>query len=543
MDKLHTSIDSVMESTGDVERSFIVNPFMDIDLFIKANNCPRISNPILFSSPGIPTEDGLLSYELFGTNPKDRSNIFGYIELNGVYLHPLAYKIWSKLDRKIPEIIWSEETYSINSKGEIVLDPEGTESGIEFLKNNFDKIKFKDTGSNKRNVNISILKKNKDKIFITRCIVSPPYIRDILVSQGKTEVGELNKFYQKLISNANSMETLNKYGMSIDHVLRGTIQETLVNIYNWTSNEPNLGKKRGTIRRSVLSKTTDYASRLVMSAPDLNVESPKDFMTDIDHCTIPLASLCGNIKPFLLHYLRNTFNNIFSGTGVLVTMADDNKIGERITIEDFEDQFNDERYDREIESFIHGYSNRFAPITYKYNNKVYTFKINRAGELRPITWCELFYMGVYELTLGKCALITRFPVDSYYSQFPNKIRGISTIECEEVTIGNTTYPNYPKIRLKDIGTDTSNKFRDTANIFNPYLGAIGGDYDGDQIKTSVAFSDEANAELNEHLNSKVNFINLGCEPIRKSSNEAIQCLYNLTLFLPEDNNKLGKPTF
>lgn len=524
------------------QNSFVVNPVMDIDLFVKANFCPKVTNPVLFSSPGVPTEDGLLSYTLFGTNPKDRANIYGYIDLHGTYIHPLVYKIWCRLDRKISNIIWTDDTYIVNSKGEIVEDPNG-ESGIEFLKNNIDRIKFKSTGSNKRDVNIAFIKKNRDKMFITKCIVSPPYIRDILVSNGKTEVGELNKIYQTILTSANAMKTLGSYGMSIDNVLRGRIQEGLLTLYNWTTNEPNLGKKKGTIRRSVLSKTTDYASRLIMSAPDLNVESPKELTTDMDHASIPLPSLCGNIKPFLLHYLRNTFNNLFSGTGTLVTMGDDNKIGNRISIEDFEEQFNDERYEKEIESFIHGYSNRFAPINYKYNGKTYTFKVNRADELRPMTWCELFYMGVYELVEGKHALITRFPVDSYYSQFPVKVRVISTIEYEEVTIGNITYPNYPKIRAKDVGSDTSNKFRDTINIFNPYLKAIIGDYDGDQVKVAVAFSDEANAELDKYMGSKLNLIDMGCSPIRNSTNEAVQCLYNLTLVLSDDKMKLSKPRF
>lgn len=525
-----------------VQSSFVIDPVMDVDEFVKANFCPKVTNPVLFSAPGIPTEDGLLSYTLFGSNPKDRAGIFGYIDLHGTYIHPLVYKVWCRLDRKISDIVWSDNTYIVNSNGEIVEDPNG-ESGIEFLKNNITRIKIKSTGSLKRDTNIKFIKKNINKMFITKCIVSPPYIRDILITKGKTEVGELNKIYQTILSSANAMESLGNYGISIDSVLRGRIQEALLQLYNFTTNEPNLGKKKGTIRRSVLSKTTDYASRLVMSAPDLNVESPDKLLTNMDYATIPLPSLCSNIKPFLLHYLRNTFNNVFSGTGTLVTMASENRIGDRITLEDFEEQFNDERYDREIESFIHGFSNRFAPITYKYNGKTYTFKINRNNEVRPITWCELFYMGVYDLVQGKYALITRFPVDSYYSQFPVKVRVISTISTEEVTVGNTHYPNYPKIRAKDIRTDTSNKFRDTINIFNPYLGAIGGDYDGDQVKIAIAFTDEANAELARHSNSKINLIDLGCNTIRTSSKEAIQSLYNLTLVLPDDNTKLGKPVF
>lgn len=43
-------------------------------------------------------------------------------------------------------------------------------------------------------------------------------------------------------------------------------------------------------------------------------------------------------------------------------------------------------------------------------------------------------------------------------------------------IGNTVYKNYPKIRQKDIGTNTSNKFIDSLNISNLYLDGIGGKF-------------------------------------------------------------------
>ena len=45
-----------------------------------------------------------------------------------------------------------------------------------------------------------------------------------------------------------------------------------------------------------------------------------------------------------------------------------------------------------------------------------------------------------------------------------------------MVINNTLYRHYPKIRQKDIGTNTANLFVETMNICNCYLGAIGGDY-------------------------------------------------------------------
>lgn len=525
----------------DNKNVFIVDPVSDVDTFVKVNNLPRVTNPSLFESEGVPTSDGLLSNELFGTDSKSRSSIFGYIELNGTFLHPLIYKIWSRMDSTISKIVWTDNKYKVNSKGEIVEDENG-ESGIDFLKNNIDLIKIKHTDSSKRDTNIEFLRKNKKKMFITKMIVSPPYIRDVLISNGKTEVGELNQMYQKILINANALASLAEYGIENSYITRGNIQETIVKVYNFFTKAPNLGQKKGIIRRAVLSKTTDYASRLVLSAPNLNVESPSELVTTMDYASIPLPSLCGNVKPFLIFWIRNYFNNLYSGTGILFDEKE-NETFNRITVEDFEMQFNDEVYEKEINYFIESYSNRFKPISYVYNKKTYYFYITLGEERRPITWCELFYIAISEIVQDKHCLITRHPVDSYYSQFPCKITINSTLDTEKVTIKNTTYNTYPKIRAKDINTNTSNKFKDTLNIFNPYLGAILGDYDGDQVGIKVVFSDEANYELSQHLKSSLNYIDLGCNGVRKSSNEAIQAMYNLTMVLPEDINKLGEPKF
>ena len=79
-----------------------------------------------------------------------------------------------------------------------------------------------------------------------------------------------------------------------------------------------------------------------------------------------------------------------------------------------------------------------------------------------------------EAVRDKVVLITRFPMDSAYNQFATKVR-ISTIkEMEQVYVNGNYYRFYPKIREKDVGSDTSRLFIDTLQICNLYLKAIGG---------------------------------------------------------------------
>ena len=64
--------------------------------------------------------------------------------------------------------------------------------------------------------------------------------------------------------------------------------------------------------------------------------------------------------------------------------------------------------------------------------------------------------------------------DSYFNQYPSRIKISSTTKTEPMVVGSKFYKNYPFIRQEDIGSNTSNKFIDTLNISNLYLEGIGG---------------------------------------------------------------------
>lgn len=66
------------------------------------------------------------------------------------------------------------------------------------------------------------------------------------------------------------------------------------------------------------------------------------------------------------------------------------------------------------------------------------------------------------------------------------------------------------------------------------------DYDGDQVTVKGIYTKEANKEIEDLLNSKSHYINLGGKGIRESDNEAIVCLYSLTMCLSADTSKMTK---
>ena len=538
---------------------------LDQKKFIKVNDLQMITNPVMFNTGNGPSSDGLLSNEIFGITKDERSGIFAYIDLNEKFIEPYFYKIWLKIDKNLRAVIYETDYFKIDSNGHLVQDDNG-ETGIKFLINNIDKIKFKNT---KKDSLLKVLMDNKDRMFTDKFIIIPPFYRDVNTnSGGRVGVGEINKLYVNLMNTVRSLSDSNDYGLSMAGGIRGRIQDLMLEIYNWfTVGESVVGgehtgagifKKFGVMHRSAMSKTTDYSARLVLSSQKLNVNSKKDLMVDMDYSAIPLSAACVLAYPFMIYQLRQLFNNEFGGKTMYNVVNSDGKIVQ-YELDDPQIAFSDQVFDRELNEFIHGYANRLKPVKvpvkdskkdirlrfkgYSITADEYAAGIRESNNVieRDLTWVDILYMCAVESTQDKLALITRYPVDSYFNQFSSMVHVTSTIETEPMVINGKFYKWYPKIRQEDIGKDTSNKFIDTCSIANPYCILMGADYDGDQVTVKLVYSVEANEELRKYKDSNAQFITLNGVNGRKADKEAIQAMYNLTLVLP--NTKLTQPEF
>ncbi len=544
---------------------FNLKGLLDIEDFIKKNDVKEISNPIFFNQNKLPTSDGLLSNEIFGITKEERANRFGYIDLHGTFLHPLVYKVWSALDKNVKSIVHGIDNFVIDSNGQFKQDPNG-KTGIKFLKDNINKIKIRSTDSTKRDRVIEFLNISKPLMFITKYPVIPAFYRDVNTEGGKVGVGDINKYYNSIIIASKALAEAQDYGLSLSNSQAGRMQEMLLQVYNYFgAGNPDakgsgvgMPSKFGIIRRANLSKTTDYSSRLVITSPELKVEKLDDIEADMDYSVVPLASLSINFLPYMIFWLRGFFENEFSTRTTYTVHMKDGKVKE-IPIQDYQIAFSDERIKDEINRFAHGYSNRFIPVKIPTVDKklnVYMHFKGRAstslddteqGEVinRRLTWCDLLFMAASEVTADKHILITRYPIDSFYNQFPTKVKVQSTIETEPMTVVSAGmkkfYKKYPKIREEDIEKDTSNKFIDSLNLCNGYLDSIGGDYDGDQVSVKGIYSAEANAELDQQMNSKIHYIGLDGISVMDVGKEAKQSLYCLTMVLP--NSNLTEPQF
>lgn len=555
---------------------------LDVDKFIKVNELKAITNPMFFARTNMPTVDGLLSNEIFGITKDDRTTIFAYIDLAGEYfLHPLAYKIWSRLDSNVKLCVYEMDTFVYDpEKGKLKSDPKG-ETGLKFLMKLIKTVDFKKTGSSKREVKINFLEKYREKLFMKDVVVIPAGMRDVNTeADGKVGVGEINKLYNAIVRDAKALQESDDYGLSLNGTLRGRIQDNIVKVYNWfifgrdpltgaDAQASGLSRKLGLIRRAGMKKSFDWGSRLVICTQNLRKEKLSDLDVDLDSIGLPLAAVCANLFPYMLYWIRNWFSNRLSDVQTLTVYNTKTKKLEQTKIDSWQTVYSDERIKKEIGRFMHGMSNRFVPIEApimnptKGTNYYLQFKgYNVPNEdiakklindqmskesfhlnSRPLTWCDLIYMAAMEVTKDKMTLITRFPMDSYYNQFPAKIKVISTIETEPILVWNTFYKKYPKITLADINQNSSNHFVDVALPNNVRLGSIGGDFDGDTVSSKVPYSIEANDELHKAINAKIHYIGFGGINKMETSHEGAQAIYNITMNLPDDDGKFTDPEF
>lgn len=411
---------------------------IDPDKLVKVNDLKEVTNPVFFVRNSVPTPDGLLSNEIFGITKYDRANTFAYIDLHETFINPLIYKMWCKMDSNIKACVHGTKNFIVNEHGELIEDNENGSNGIAFLKKNCHKIKIKRTGSNRRDMSAQFVEKymGTPEMFITKYIVCPAYYRDVSSEKGRVAIGAINELYRNLLIFVKALRESSDYGLTLSSANRGRIQETLVQIYDWfgsgtTVNGEKTSKvipgKFGVLRMSVNSKTTDYASRLVLSAPELKVERLDDIEADLDYSVVPLASACINFLPFVVYQVRRFFENEFSGDAVIPVVNKDGTV-KYLHPKDYQTEFSDERIRKEIDRFATGFSNRLIPVEVPtvegpkvklrfkgYNMTAEEFAKSDIGKLpimeRDLTWCDVLYQAAVEATIDKHVLITRYPIN------------------------------------------------------------------------------------------------------------------------------------
>ena len=498
---------------------------LDIDNFVEINKLQEVSDPI-YLEHGRPTPKGLFSNEIFGVTQYDRQSIWAYIDLGTKLLHPLAVINFKRYGSKYEKIIYGIGKYKMID-GDFV-EAEDGETGIDFLYENYDKIKWRKTESITSKAMIEFLSKGKDKLFIDKFPVCPPFYRDIN-DNPNIGVNIVNKLYKRLLSLASAMKSKGSFSF-FSNMTKGEMEKSLVDIFNHYTGM--LKGKLGFLRRYVMGRNVDYGVWLVLSAPRITGERYTDMPVDFDHFGYPLHAVLSMAKPFIVQGVRTFFENEFQRSGKYSVIKD----GKRINL-DFihpELHFSNDYIDKKIDAFIHGPSTRFEPIKLPPNaqnvNGYMTLK-GRFGASenitdRPLTWTDVFFIVATQETRNKHVIQSRYPIEHMYSVAYCKIRVMSTIKTIAAVIDGVEYKWYP---LVEPGKDARNAFINTLSPCNVYLKGEGADFDGDSVPNRMLFTDEANIEAEKFMRNKKNFLDFCGNNIRTTTIDFIQLAYSLSL--------------
>ena len=523
---------------------------LDVDEFIELNHLKEVTSPVLFQRGNVPHPDGLISNEIFGITTKDRKETFAFIDLHGHFIQPHIYRVLRALFMNIDSLINGTE-YFIIDNGKLKKDENG-ETGIDFLYDNWDKLKW-DKGDKKTGIRaerIDLLTKTpKRMIFMTKQIVIPAFYRDITSnSGGGGETSELNNYYSNIIRQSSMIRDQGMFDFTF-HSTNYSIQTNINNIYEYFKKK--LEKKQGMLRKYLMGKSVDNAARSVITAPTYHADDPNEMMITYNYCGIPISQVCSLAYPFVVQWLKNFFEREFieNKFAKQTWNPETDTAGEPIELDDPETYFNDRYIKNLIDSFVRNPESRFDPIELpvKGNKKRYLaltgfrFRKDSKSELssmydRKMTVTDLLYIACEDITRDKHVLVTRYPLLDAFGIFINKIHVASTTETIVGYYNNKTYNWYPKIDFNTPKHEIVTKFVDSLQFSNAFLKGLDGDYDGDQTTVKLLWTQEANAELDRLMKSKSFFLNITGESVRRVEIEAIQTFYTMTKN-PTNKNK------
>lgn len=495
--------------------------------FVQNNNLKEITDPI-YLEHGRPTPEGLFSHEIFGISQYDRQTIWAYIDLGSIFLHPLAAINFKRYGSVYENIIYGLKNYRF-SNGKFIEDEDG-ETGIDFLYQYYDQIDWRETESISSSERINFLKNNpKEKIFIDKWPVTPPFYRDIN-DNSNVGIPEINKMYKKILSQVIALKKKGSFSF-FGNLTKANIQRTIVDIFNHYVLDKFHGKN-GIMRKFVMGRNIDYSSWLVMSSPVIEGERYTDMAVDFDHAGYPLAAICSMGKPFILKSLKDFFDNEFLRTGKYPAMDYDGNIV-YLDLIDPQSEFSEEFLEDKLTQFIKGYSTRFEPVKLPKNAQgikdLYMSISGRFGSSEAVisrvaTWTDVIYLAAERSVGNKYIMSSRYPIEDFYGVIYVKPRIMTTTKTVRAIIDGEEYPFYPVV---EPGKDSSNSFVNTMSPCNVYLQAMGGDYDGDSIPNRMIFTDEANADAQKFTREKKNFLNLVGQNVRATERDFIQAIYSL----------------
>lgn len=470
-------------------------------------------------------ESGLFSVSIFGkVGDERRSQRFSFVDIKIPIFHPVLYRALVSLKRLYAGIIsgteyaiWNPESRDFERSNSVV-----GRTGFAFFLEYWKLIEFGSTKSITREQNTLLLKKFADVALTSKVLVMPAGMRDVELEGGRVQMDEINTFYRKLLSIANTIsESAVKSAPEVINTARYNLQITFNQLYELLENMIQ-GKKKLLLNkwaaRRIQDGTRNVITAMDTSTPYLRAPGSVGF----NNTVIGLYQLMKAARPIAMYHIRNGFlSKVFFEVGRPVRLVD------KKTLRTVEVRLKPQSYDRwmtnegiekvitsfgeedlrhrplEIEGYYLGLIYKGPDGTFKLFQDIGDVPIDRSRkDVYPITFCELLYLSVFPYINNLPLFVTRYPVTGVGSIYPSKAYVKTTIKAETRRELDEHWQLKSNAAVAYQFPIPGGAFINSLVPHSAKLVGLSADFDGDTASANVTYSDESIAEVNTHLTKK-----------------------------------------
>lgn len=497
-----------------------IQSLFDIDEYIKVNDIKEVKSQRIYSFQNVFHPEGLFSEEIFGQTTEERTYRCGYIKLPIHVFNPMIAKtILSRSGGIIKKMAYAEVRCNIENKV-LVAAPDGQYTGLKDLYNIWDQIDIAKTLNTRSQESLDILIKSpKRLIFNDKVLVLPPEFRKIGIKNGRPVKAELNNPYSAILG---AKSVTSHTTTSTIYQIYNKFQNAVINIFTYI--QTLISGKDGFLQKNLMAKTTLWTARNVISAPKYDTDHPE---IGIFRTGYPMDSLCSMFNPFIRFQMKQflSFNNIQN--------IHPNK--NEVSAIDIENIYDNKMIDDLIRIYMKNPGSRFRIMYLDPDEKkpiiFEAFDVkNNTTISRPLTLTDVIYLCCQDAVVrpNRYVYTVRYPIGDYLGSFFTQVHILSTNKTTEIQFMGDTYNHYPVVDPTLSHRVVATLFASTVTPSNSRLPAIGGDYDGDTVKSLGIWSDEANKRAEELMYSKIYNITPQCTSVYSIGIECVNGLYALT---------------
>lgn len=499
----------------------------------------QVTDPNIFETNSkIFRKGGLYDPEIFGKpGTAERAETFGYIDLILPILHPLIYQTLTELGIVYNNIAEAKVYAKYDSRvGDfIVTDREHGDTGYTFLLDNIHKIKFDSRGSDRRDIKVKLVKKYATKErYMTKLLVLPAGLRDYTEDKaGRPSEDEINNLYRKLLAVTTMIKNIDTKGnYALLNSVRLKIQKCVIEIYQYI--KTLIDGKHKFIQGQFTKRAVSYGTRNVITPMENDVKDlTKTSTPKINTVTVGLYQYIKSVTPIAINRVLGMFvNSILNQSTTSAYLVDPKTM--KTTLVEVSVKKRDEWLSvqglTDIMNKLGQPEQRNLPVLIDkwymfcvYDDGKTVIRLDHTDDLpegldrkhvRPITYAELFYLTVCDISSKYPAFVTRYPVVEVGGTYPCKVYLKTTVKGRTITYKYRQYEKevreYPVI---------GGLYVESMSPHNTRLGRLGADFDGDTCSLNVLYTEDSVKEVDDFLGSKEAYLSPTGEILYSSAND------------------------